>query len=66
MGTQVALMMAASRLSEAALTASLLTFGLVSGFVVFLIVRSPRRLGGQIPKATARATGTEARPIEAS
>jgi oligosaccharide repeat unit polymerase len=43
MGTQVGLLMASTRLSEVALSASLLTFGLLSSFVVYHLVRAPRR-----------------------
>lgn len=43
MGTQVGLLMASSRLSEVALSASLLTFGLGSSFVLYFAMRSPPR-----------------------
>ncbi len=43
MGTQVALIMAATKLSEVALTASLLSFGLLTCFLVFLCVQALRR-----------------------
>jgi hypothetical protein len=43
MGTQVALIMAATKLSEVALTASLLSFGLLNCFLVFLCVQALRR-----------------------
>lgn len=39
LGTQVGLLMASTRLSEVALTASLLSFGLLSGFAVYVVVR---------------------------
>ena len=41
MGTQVGLMIATTRLSEVALTASLLSFGLLSGFLVSWLVGVP-------------------------
>jgi oligosaccharide repeat unit polymerase len=40
MGTQVGLMTATTRLSEVALTANLLTFGLLSSFLLFWFVRA--------------------------
>ncbi len=39
MGTQVSLMLAATKISEVALTAGLLSFGLLSSFLVYVIVR---------------------------
>jgi oligosaccharide repeat unit polymerase len=39
MGTQVGLLMASTRLSEVALSASLLTFGLLSGFLIYVLVK---------------------------
>ncbi len=39
MGTQVGLLMASTRLSEVALSASLLSFGLLSGFLVYVMVQ---------------------------
>ena len=43
LGTQVGLMLAATRLSEVALTANLLTFGLLSSFLLFWLMKSYRR-----------------------
>lgn len=43
LGTQVGLIMAATRLSEVALTANLLTYGLLSSFLVYGVVRSRRK-----------------------
>lgn len=42
LGTQVGLMMASTRLSEVALTANLLTFGLLSSFLLYLVSRTSR------------------------
>ncbi len=44
MGTQVGLIMAVTRLSEVALTANLLSFGLLSRFLVYWVVRSRRKV----------------------
>jgi uncharacterized membrane protein YjjB (DUF3815 family) len=54
MGTQVGLMMAATRLSEVALTANLLSFGLLSSFLVYWVVRSRQEVSKsevQLPHA---------------
>jgi len=40
MGTQVGLIMAATKLSEVALSASLLSFGLLSGFLFYLLLKA--------------------------
>jgi hypothetical protein len=40
MGTQVGLIIAATRVSEVSLTVSLLTYGLLSTFVLYLLVKS--------------------------
>ncbi len=51
MGTQVGLMMASTRLSEVALSASLLTFGLLSSFLVYLTLRRPAtQKSAELPK----------------
>jgi hypothetical protein len=44
MGTQVGLIMAATRISEVALTANLLSFGLLSSFLVYWVVKSRRKV----------------------
>jgi hypothetical protein len=52
MGTQVALMMAATKLSEVPLTSTLLSFGLLSSFGLFLFLQAPSRqaaAGGRAP-----------------
>lgn len=53
MGTQVGLLMASTRLSEVALSASLLTFGLLSGFLAYLLVRL---ISAREKKQTERVT----------
>ncbi len=55
MGTQVGLLMATTRLSEAALSACLLTFGLLSSFLVFLLMRRYRRKRATTPTPEASA-----------
>jgi hypothetical protein len=55
MGTQVGLLMASTRLSEVALSASLLTFGLLSCFAVYWIMQSSRRRRHPIEFTTTNA-----------
>lgn len=58
MGTQVALMMAAIRLSEVTLTAAFLTYGLLSSFLLYWVVRSYWAHGRRLPPVDTMALQT--------
>ena len=64
MGTQVGLMMAATRLSEVALTSALLSFGLLSTFLMFYVVRrhvwQPQPRGVELQVLAKLVTTTQA------
>lgn len=58
MGTQVALIMAAIRLSEVTLTAAFLTYGLLSSFLLYWMLRSYRWNERRLPPVDAVALQT--------